>query len=268
MKVAEVRHLDSLKTNFGIADGNIYSANVILADEHIPAQMIFSNANEFAEGQQYIFDTLWNKAIPAEQKIKEIEEGIPRYETTIMIQPDEIVKRIVLLTETSNRLSICMTSGGLRFSYKYFFETKKKLTDKQKRGEHQGIRYLSYIDNDNIQIVKTFLDAGFQVRHVKNLPPLSFGISDKEAALTIEKMEGGKNIQTFLVSNDPQYVQHFTSIFEELWENGIDARIRIEDIEAGRETDDELADAKRYLNEVLQEVRNMEKITVRSKRES
>jgi two-component system, OmpR family, sensor histidine kinase VicK len=106
MKMAEVRHLDSLKTNFGIADGNIYSANVILADEHIPAQMIFSNANEFAEGQQYIFDTLWNKAVPAEQKIKEIEEGIPRYETTVMIQPDEIVKRIVLLTETSNRLSI------------------------------------------------------------------------------------------------------------------------------------------------------------------
>jgi hypothetical protein len=116
MKVAELRHLDRLKTNFGIADGNIYSANVILAEEHIPAQMIFTNANEFAEGQQYIFDTLWNKAIPAEQKIKEIEEGIPHYETTIMIQPDEIVKRIALLTETSNRLSICMTSGGLQFS--------------------------------------------------------------------------------------------------------------------------------------------------------
>jgi two-component system, OmpR family, sensor histidine kinase VicK len=143
------------------------------------------------------------QAIPAEQKIKEIEEGISHYETTIMTEPDEIIKRIILLTETSNQLSICMTSGGLQFSYKYFFETKKKLLDKQKRGGYQGIRYLSYIDNDNIQIVKTFLDAGFQVRHVKNLPPLSFGISDKEAALTIEKMEGGKNIQTSSVSDDP-----------------------------------------------------------------
>ena len=30
MKVAELRYLDRLKTNFGIADRNIYSANVIL----------------------------------------------------------------------------------------------------------------------------------------------------------------------------------------------------------------------------------------------
>ena len=28
------------------------------------------------EHQKYVFDTLWNKAIPAVQKIKEMEEGI------------------------------------------------------------------------------------------------------------------------------------------------------------------------------------------------
>jgi hypothetical protein len=42
----------------------------------------------------------------------------------------------------------------------------------------------------------------------------------------------------------------------------------MEDIEAGIETDDELADAKRYLNEVLQEVCNMEKIAIRSEPQS
>ena len=61
-----------------------------------------------------------------------------------------------------------------------------------------------------------------------------------------------------MFGNEPQYVEHFSTIFEELWENGIDAKLRIDDIEAGRETDEELADAKRYLNEVLQVVSNME----------
>ena len=117
--------------------------------------------------------THWNKAVPAEQKIKETEEGVSHFETTIMTQPDEIIKRIVLLIETSNRLSICMTSGGLQFSYNYFLETKKKLLDKQKREKHDGIRYLSYTDNNNIQVVKTFLDTGFQVRYVKNLLDIS-----------------------------------------------------------------------------------------------
>ena len=35
---------------------------------------------EIVEEQQYIFDTLWNKSISAEDKIKEIEQGIePEY---------------------------------------------------------------------------------------------------------------------------------------------------------------------------------------------
>jgi hypothetical protein len=110
-----------------------------------------------------------------------------------------------------------------------------------------------------IKLVKAFLEAGFEVRHVKNLPEMIFGVTDKEIAATIDKMEGGKKVQTLLASNEAQYVEHFGNIFEELWENGIDAKIRIEDIEAGRETDDELADAKRYLNEVLQEVSKWKK---------
>ena len=67
------------------------------------------------------------------------------------------------------------------------------------------------------------------------MPPMNFGVSDKEVAITIEKMEGGKMSQSFLISNDPLYINHFNSIFEELWKNGIDAEDRIRDIEVGAE---------------------------------
>jgi signal transduction histidine kinase len=62
---------------------------------------------------------------------------------------------------------------------------------------------------------------------------LNFGVSDKEVALTVEKMEGGNVSQSFLISNEPLYVNHFNSLFEELWKNGIDAADRIRDIEEG-----------------------------------
>ncbi len=39
---------------------------------------------------------------------------------------------------------------------------------------------------------KEFLDASIQIKHVKNLPPMSFGVSDKEIAATIERMDGGR----------------------------------------------------------------------------
>ena len=87
-----------------------------------------------------------------------------------------------------------------------------------------------------MNLAKILLDAGIKIRHVKNLPPMSFGVSDKEIAATIEKMEGGKNVQSLLLSNEPVYVNHFYYIFEELWKNGIDAKGRIGDIEEGIES--------------------------------
>ena len=197
-------------------------------------QVIYSNVKEVVEQGQYIFDTLWNASVSAEHKIREIEQGIIPYETRIIENnPDQIVKQIRLLTENSNKLSICLTSGGMQYSHNYFFDIKKKLLDKQKNGEHKGIRYISNIDKDNIQLAKEYLQSGIQIKHVKNLPPMSFGVSDKEISATIEKMEGGKRVENLLIGNEPAYVRHFSSIFEELWNNGIDAADRIRDIEEG-----------------------------------
>jgi hypothetical protein len=46
-------------------------------------------------------------------------------------------------------------------------------------------------------------------------------------------MEGGKLSQSFLISNEPLYVNHFNMLFEELWKNGVDAQQRLKDIELG-----------------------------------
>jgi signal transduction histidine kinase len=46
-------------------------------------------------------------------------------------------------------------------------------------------------------------------------------------------MEGGKMSSSFLVSNEPLYIDHFNSVFEQLWKTGIDGVQRIEEIETG-----------------------------------
>ena len=66
--------------------------------------------------------------------------------------------------------------------------------EKRKKGEHKGVRYITNIDQDNAKLANEFLNAGIQIRHVKNLPPMSFGVSDQEIAATIEKMDGGKMV--------------------------------------------------------------------------
>ena len=153
-----------------------------------------------------------------------------------MDNSEEIVKEISRLIANSNELATCLTSGGMQYSHKYFFDIKKKLLDKQKKGGHKGLRCVTNIDNEKvIDIVKIYLDYDIEVKHVKNLPPMSFGVSDKEIAVTIEKMEGGRVVQSLLISNEPLYLKHFSSIFEELWRNGTDAADRISELEQGTE---------------------------------
>jgi signal transduction histidine kinase len=44
-------------------------------------------------------------------------------------------------------------------------------------------------------------------------------------------MTGGGMIQNLLTSNEGSYIKHFSSMFEQLWKEGLDARYRIKDIE-------------------------------------
>ncbi|HEX6282981.1 MAG TPA: HAMP domain-containing sensor histidine kinase [Nitrososphaera sp.] len=233
--VDELRHLDGVKGGVAVSESE-YMATTILEESKPLTEVIYSNVKEVVEQGQYIFDTLWRSAISAEKKIKEIEEGVTtRYETRMIENPDEVIKEIGRLIASSNKLDTCLTSGGLQYSYNYFFDLKKKLLDKQKREVHKGIRYITSIDSGNLHIAKLYLGYGIQIRHTKNLPPMSFGVSDKEIAVTIEKMEGGKRVQSLLLSNEPLYVRHFTSLFDEIWKNGIGAAAQIRNIEEGYE---------------------------------
>jgi two-component system, OmpR family, sensor histidine kinase VicK len=233
--VDELRHLDGVKGGLAVSESE-YMATTVLEESKPLTMVIYSNVREVVEQGQYLFDTLWRSAIPAEKRIKEIEEGVViRYETRIVENPDEVIKEIARIIASSYKLDICLTSGGLRYSHNYFFGLKMDLLEKQRRGEHKGIRYITSVGNDNLEISRSYLDYGIQIRHVKNLPPMSFGVSDKEIAVTIEKMEVGKRVESLLISNEPLYVRHFTSLFEEIWRNGIDAAVQISNLEAGYE---------------------------------
>lgn len=71
----EVRHLSGITGNFGLLDRKQYVVAMFSAYDKPPEQAFFSNSKSFVEQQQYIFDTLWEKAIPARIKIRQIELG-------------------------------------------------------------------------------------------------------------------------------------------------------------------------------------------------
>ena len=89
--VNELYHLDGIKGNFYVSETEYIVPAALHEKDKPSSQIIHSNMKEIVEEQQYIFDTLWNKSIPAENKIKEIEHEIePEYFRVMTIRKQPI----------------------------------------------------------------------------------------------------------------------------------------------------------------------------------
>ena len=229
--VHELRHLDGVKTNFMISEKEYLAPLIQEKSEAIASEHIYSDTAQIVEHGQCIFDTLWSKSIPAEERIKQLMDGEVAPETKIVDSEDEIMKHFIHLSEVSSGLSVVSNHGGMQLTYNSFLELCKKVLEKQKRGEGDGIRWIMRIEKDSINLVKKFLKLGVKIRHVKNLAPINFAVSKHGLIATVEEMAGGGMIQNLLTSNEGSYIKHFTSMFEQLWKEGVDARYRIKDIE-------------------------------------
>ena len=111
----------------------------------------------------------------------------------------------------------------------------------------------------DIDLVKSHIDDGVKIRHVKELLADSFALSDKSFLFTIENVEEGKKIANVLSSNDKLYLDHYDIVFENLWKKGIDIEDRIKEIEKGYnftiETISNSIESLKFSKELLQAVK-------------
>ena len=237
--VDEFRHLEGLKGVLAVNESEYIGTTVLKEKEHL-THVIRSTEKEVIEQQQYTFNTFWKNAIPYEQRIIEVEKGTERTKTEVLENPQDISKRITDLAKNSDHMCICTTFGGMRLIFKNFFETYKEVLEKHRNGKHGGIRWLSSINKNDIELVKIFLNEGVDIRHLKDEPTLNFALSNKLFNSAIEKMEEGKMVTSLFSSNDALYLSHYQAVFEGLWKKGIDARDRVKDIEEGRSVNMEI----------------------------
>ena len=239
MQYAELRHLDGIKGNFGVSD-TAYIATATLNKAQPVAELIYSTAKSVIEQNKNIFDTLWSKAVVAEHRIREIEEGVTRTEIRAVKDPREILQDTIGLVRRSKQYSICSVSEGLLYAHSYSFDAFKEILDLYRSGKHAGIRWVTKIedieDSRLLEVIKTFMQLGMQIRHVTTIPPMSFGVSEKEMGVTVENMRGGSLNASAIFSSEPAIVEQFAAIFEELWNRGINAKERIEEIESQTKT--------------------------------
>ena len=234
----------------------IYSSGISISEDLNIQRSIKKNATEEARllvsiGSAQMRQKLEKKVLQdANQEVEEMmkstgiqpsltETEMRRYLNTVLKEirvlhgVEEIIKKGKQVLETSVEYLACLRTSGLRLIYNNYFETFEKIMAKCKTGDHDGIRIVASIDKENLELIRSFLKIGVQIRHVKNMPPIDFSVSDKDIVATILKSDYGELNQNLLASNEPAYLSYFASIFEELWKGGIEAETRIAAIEEG-----------------------------------
>ncbi len=200
MGYAEVKHMDTVKGNMAVSETE-YIATATLEGTKPITQAIYSNAKPILEQQRYFFENLWVKAIHADQRIREIEEGIEPDITNIIDSQEDIISRARHVIETSNHLSVCSDFGGLRMIESIASDLIKKILEKSQKGEHKGVKWIGTINKEDRDLVQRFLALGMEIKHLI-YTPLNFSVTDKEFNFTVSNMVAGSIASNVLVSNE------------------------------------------------------------------
>ena len=253
--VEEIRYSNEVKDTFFINE-TIYAAIFDISDSYQQqscCQLIIIKAKSFVKQQQYFFDLLWNKAVLISQETKDVEEGKQKerkeevkvkvdnvgddsslVKTQVLQKQEELFERIIDFYKNSNQIKFCSPIDGIKIAFKHFFYLHQEILERYRQGKHKGIKWITSLNSKkDIEIVKSYIDKGIEVRHVKDLLTNSFSLSDKSFFFTIEKIEEGKLGNNVLSSNDKLYLDHYNTVFENLWKRGIDIHDRIKDVEEG-----------------------------------
>jgi two-component system, OmpR family, sensor histidine kinase VicK len=219
--VDELKHLDGIKGNFYISETG-YLAPATFHEKGKPAsQIIYSNVKELIEHQRYVFDTFWDKAISAEQRIREIEEEREPdfYEvitdnekaSQILIDLAQSVKKEALFFLPNDKAMLRLDRMGL--------------IDYTIKASQNGatVKIICPLSNENDHIVKRISERAPQIQVLNgNNSPYGMYIVDNERFLRAELRQPGAEkfsdaIGLVVYSNRRITVDSFKSIFELLW---------------------------------------------------
>jgi signal transduction histidine kinase len=252
-KYLELRHFEGIKGNFGIIDGIIYGGTAKNYEKQFPTEFIYSTVKSFVEQQQYFFDMLWNKAIPSEQRIREIEEGIKPEVIETMRDPVEIQKLGNNLITSAKEEILIIFSTARAFYRQYKAGTvdllkqaamqnpsiririltpandliKNKAREQEQEEQYEEAvihKFLAEKAPQQQQQQSHFATTVVDIRHIE--PSMQTKatvlIVDRKYSLTIELRDDSKDnshasIGLATYSNSKPTVLSYASIFESLW---------------------------------------------------
>src|ERR687897_2146440 len=223
MQYAEVRHISHLIGNFGVSETEYIVAPMMKEGQPLP-KLIYSNSKEMVEQQQNIFDIFWSKAIPAEQRIKEIEEDREEEFFQVINNPEIATEIYVNLAKSVKSSALLLLPSSKALIREYKLGVLDHLLQVSKKKHSQDIRIICSIDDNNAQIIRWLYEEAPNIKIINNrinLPTNLFIVNDdtlfRAELLDPEADTFSKAFGFATYSNSKPTVGAFRSFFELLW---------------------------------------------------
>jgi signal transduction histidine kinase len=221
--VDEFRHVDGIKGNFYLSEEEYAAPSTFHEKGKSSEMMIYSNVKEIVEHQQFIFDSFWSKAISAEQKIKEIEEGIePEYFEVFTYRDRERVSQILFNLSKSVKKEALILLPSVKALIRV---DRLGVIDHVINASQRGatVKIICPLSEENSKVTTKINEQASAVKVLNgNSTPYGMYIIDGEKFLKAEVRE--PEAETFseaigfcVYSNSKLSVNSFRSIFELLW---------------------------------------------------
>jgi two-component system sensor histidine kinase VicK len=247
IKIGELRHIDGLKGNFGVCDRNIYlgylknkgdnqqEEKVLVNSTNDKSFVLSSDNKSFVDMQQFLFDRLWNNAVPVKARIIEIQRNQVTDHSETLKEPEEIqILAFRLLKSAVYDIFIIFPT----IMSCHWAEDKKVLDLLKEAIEERGVnvKVLVYAEseqrsndsNDNRETIQS-IQRKLKEKHLQesvnfvhrelHTKDISF-IVDQAVSLSVEIdpcARGKVRILSATISNSESAVSFFVSMFENLW---------------------------------------------------
>ena len=244
MQYQELRHLDGLIGYLSVLDGRLVTSTAYGEESKMLPHLVTSTVRVLVEQHKYFFETIWKKAIPARQRIREIEEGAKREFVETIRDPSEIQRmgfdlienaeeEILILFSTPNAFFLQERGGGRRA-----LDLLKEAASSPRNVKLRILIAVAGDDNSNRMAIKAheriqqLKELGIDVRRITKERQenflqnnnLTLLIADQSSYLTVELNDDIKKgtfeeeeIELATYSNSNSTVFAYTSIFENLW---------------------------------------------------
>ncbi|MFL6412531.1 MAG: ATP-binding protein [Nitrososphaeraceae archaeon] len=227
----EVRHLAGMRANFSVSETEyMASASIQQQEENqqqqqqqeqpIP-QVIYSNTKDLVEQQKYVFESLWNKATPSDQRFREIEEGIDAEVFEVFNNGEKVGQIVLDLVRSAEREMLIHLPNDKSMVRLERLGVIDEIIQASRKGV--VVKILCPLSKENTHIVKKIYDNSTTTEILNgNKSPYGMYIVDGERFLRAEVKElqaenFSEAIGRAVYSNSKRSVESFKSIFELFW---------------------------------------------------